>query len=198
MERSKDWTLVFELGPLPGVTVPVAGPPVWLQSLHFFHSGELLPPLLLTSLKDHSLYLWRKKAPGKYFTLMCLEHFVQPRKIGRSLSNCVQRKLHISLATVCKLLLLHPAIFCPVLTVLPWEGNRRSCRKNEIPVPPPPAPPTPGRCMGLRGGIFNGDLSITLKVWAFGEEVGKEIFKNGFCIPCLPHLCASKIGCLSD
>lgn len=51
--------------------------------------------------------------------------------------------------------------------------------------------------MGRREGRLNGDLRITLRMSAFWEEVGKEIFKKVFCIPCLPYLSTSKMGCLS-
>lgn len=47
--------------------------------------------------------------------------------------------------------------------------------------------------MGRREGRLNGDLRMS----AFWEEVGKEIFKKVFCIPCLPYLSTSKMGCLS-
>ena len=78
----------------------------------------------------------RKKLLGKYLTLICLEHWVQTRRIHRTVSNSSQRKLHISLATICKLLLLHPAILLPRADSAAKETGGAKDRMNSYSPPP--------------------------------------------------------------
>lgn len=119
--------------------------------------------------------VWRWKSLGKYLTLICLEHWVQTRKMHRRVSSSAQRKLHASLATICKLLLLHPAICCPVLTVLPRKQEEL---KTEWDSDTPLHPPVES-CMGKRRGILNGDWELIWQYRHFGmmqDEGLKKIF----------------------
>lgn len=116
------WCLDLVLCP---VSDPVDRPLLCFQSPH--SSKPLLP---LTSVHS-SLCLWKQKPLGNYLTLICLNIGFSLERYRKG-SSSLQRKLCISLATICKSLLLYPAICCPVLTVLPRK--QEELKPNEIPI----------------------------------------------------------------